>query len=114
MQQTDQSTPPPEQQGQPHYLPPPYFEPPSVKQEKAAEDAYWARRIENLKRAHENINKNMDIEYQKTLKEVNELFEWAEKENIAAKLPPCQEEKAKVISIPCFKASFAKRSFIHI
>lgn len=43
----------------------------------------------------------MDIEYKKTLKEVNDLFEWAEKENICAKLPPCQEEKAKVISICC-------------
>lgn len=70
-----------------------------MKQERAAEEAYWARRIENLKRAHENINKSMDTEYNKTLKEVNELFEWAEKENISAKLPPCQDEKAKVITI---------------
>lgn len=50
----------------------------------------------------------MDIEYNKTLKEVNELFEWAEKETISAKLPPCQEEKAKVICI-CYSESFLNR-----
>lgn len=64
--------------------------------DRAAEEAYWAHRIENLKRAHEKINSGMHIEYQKTLKEANELFELAQKDKIVSKLPPCQEEKAKV------------------
>lgn len=39
----------------------------------------------------------MDVEYQRTLKEANELFNLAKNDKIANKLPPCQEEKAKVL-----------------
>lgn len=38
----------------------------------------------------------MQIEYQKTLKEANELFDMVKADKIVNKLPPCQEEKAKV------------------
>lgn len=38
----------------------------------------------------------MHLEYQKTLKEANELFNLVQEDKIANKLPPCQEEKAKV------------------
>ncbi|CAH0694926.1 unnamed protein product [Spodoptera exigua] len=65
--------------------------------EYAAEEAYWAHRIENLKRAHEKINSGMHLEYQKTLKEANKLFNMVEEDKVASKLPPCQEEKAKVL-----------------
>lgn len=75
--------------------PPPYYDP-RRQQENAAEEAYWARRIEGLKRAHEKINSGMHIEYQKTLKEANDLFNLAQQDKIASKLPPCQDEKSKV------------------
>lgn len=82
---------------QPQYAPPPpsYYDH-KRQQEHAAEEAYWARRIENLKRAHEKISCGMVNEYQKTIKEANELFNMAQQDKIANKLPPCQEEKAKV------------------
>lgn len=38
----------------------------------------------------------MHIEYQKTLKEANELFDMVRDDKLASKLPPCQQEKAKV------------------
>jgi hypothetical protein len=41
----------------------------------------------------------MLLEYQKTLKEANELFELTQTDKVATKLPPCQDEKAKVINI---------------
>ncbi|XP_072947069.1 uncharacterized protein [Epargyreus clarus] len=82
---------------QPQYTPPSYFESQKRQQENASEEAYWARRIENLKRAHEKINSGMHLEYQKTLKEANELFDLAKADKIAGKLPPCQEEKTKVL-----------------
>ncbi|KAG6454917.1 hypothetical protein O3G_MSEX008952 [Manduca sexta] len=75
--------------------PPPYYDQ-RKQHEYAAEEAYWARRIENLKRAHDKINSGMHIEYQKTLKEANELFDMVKDDKMASKLPPCQEEKAKV------------------
>ncbi|KOB78663.1 Uncharacterized protein OBRU01_02023, partial [Operophtera brumata] len=75
--------------------PPPYYDQ-RRQQENAAEEAYWARRIENLKRAHEKINSGMHNEYQKTLKETNDLFNLVQQDKIASKLPPCQEEKSKV------------------
>ncbi|XP_053616730.1 uncharacterized protein LOC128678866 isoform X2 [Plodia interpunctella] len=87
----------PQQPPSPQYNPPPFYESQKRQQENAAEEVYWARRIENLKRAHEKINAGMLIEYQKTLKEANELFEMAQKDKIASKLPPCQAEKAKVL-----------------
>ncbi|XP_068626823.1 uncharacterized protein Chchd3 [Battus philenor] len=84
------------------YAPPPIYE--SVKhQDYAAEEAYWAQRIENLKRTHEKINVDMQVEYQKTLKEANELFNMVQGDKIANKLPPCQEEKAKVLE--CYSAN---------
>ncbi|KAJ8735267.1 hypothetical protein PYW07_006887 [Mythimna separata] len=63
----------------------------------AAEEAYWAHRIESLKRAHEKINSGMHLEYQKTLKEANELFNVVQADKVGSKLSPCQEEKAKVL-----------------
>ncbi|CAG4988892.1 uncharacterized protein LOC123701150 [Colias croceus] len=89
--------PEPAPQPTPQYAPPPPNYDSSRRQEAAAEEAYWARRIENLKRAHEKINSGMIVEYQKTLKEANELFELVQADKIANKLPPCQEEKAKVL-----------------
>ncbi|XP_041975176.1 MICOS complex subunit MIC19 [Aricia agestis] len=83
-----------EQPSPQQYAPPP---PVYDTQKHAAEEAYWVHRIENLKRAHEKINSGMHIEYQKTLKEANELFELVKADKIATKLPPCQEEKAKVL-----------------
>ncbi|XP_047033019.1 uncharacterized protein LOC124639597 [Helicoverpa zea] len=65
--------------------------------EYAAEEAYWAHRIESLKRAHEKINSGMHLEYQKTLKEANELFNKVQADKVSLKLSPCQEEKAKVL-----------------
>lgn len=41
----------------------------------------------------------MLLEYQKTLKEANELFELTKADKVATKLPPCQDEKAKVCKI---------------
>ncbi|XP_047985148.1 uncharacterized protein LOC125225456 [Leguminivora glycinivorella] len=81
----------------PQFVPPQYYESRRQQQDNASEEAYWARRIEGLKRAHEKINSGMQIEYQKTLKEASDLFELAQKDKIANKLPPCQEEKAKVL-----------------
>ncbi|CAH2049921.1 unnamed protein product, partial [Iphiclides podalirius] len=79
------------------YAPPPNYESQKRQHDNAAEEAYWARRIENLKRAHEKINSGMQIEYQKTLKEANDLFNLVQANKVANKLPPCQEEKAKVL-----------------
>ncbi|CAK1544404.1 unnamed protein product [Leptosia nina] len=84
-------------QPQPQYAPPPPTYDPQKRQESAAEEAYWARRIENLKRAHEKINSGMVVEYEKTLKEANELFEMVKADKVVNKLPPCQQEKAKVL-----------------
>ncbi|XP_049874386.1 uncharacterized protein LOC126372609 [Pectinophora gossypiella] len=92
-QQAVSPPPPPPTQ----FVPSEYFESDKRKKEHAAEEVYWARRIENLKRAHEKINASMDVEYQKTLKEANELFNMAQNDKIASKLPPCQDEKAKVL-----------------
>lgn len=39
----------------------------------------------------------MHLEYQKTLKEANELFDLVQADKVVNKLPPCQEEKGKVI-----------------
>ncbi|KPJ00290.1 PREDICTED: uncharacterized protein LOC106124082 [Papilio xuthus] len=89
--QADQPPPPPQ------YIPPPNYESQQRQKDFAAEEAYWARRIENLKRTHEKINSGMHLEYQKTLKEANELFNLVQEDKIANKLPPCQEEKAKVL-----------------
>ncbi|XP_013191970.1 uncharacterized protein LOC106136079 [Amyelois transitella] len=91
------------QQPTPQYTPPPFYESQKRQQENSAEEAYWARRIENLKRAHEKINAGMLIEYQKTLKEANELFDVAQKDKVASKLPPCQDEKAKVLE--CYSSN---------
>ncbi|KAI8438040.1 hypothetical protein MSG28_010692 [Choristoneura fumiferana] len=84
-------------QYQPQFAPPPYYEPRKPQQDNAAEEAYWARRIEGLKRAHEKINISMQSEYENTLKEAHELFNMATQDKVANKLPPCQEEKAKVL-----------------
>lgn len=89
-QQAEQPAP------QVQYAPPPPFYDSQKRQELAAEEAYWATRIENLKRAHEKINGDMHIEYQKTLKEANALFDMVHADKITNKLPPCQDEKAKV------------------
>ncbi|XP_034834409.1 MICOS complex subunit MIC19-like [Maniola hyperantus] len=89
-------------QSKPQYAPPPYYD--TLKQqEHAAEEAYWARRIENLKRVHEKINSGMQIEYQKTLKEANELFDLVKADKVVNKLPPCQEEKAKMLE--CYSSN---------
>lgn len=79
----------------PHYAPPPPVYD-NRKHEYVAEEAYWAQRIESLKRAHDKINSGMHLEYQKTLKEANELFNMVHKDKVVTKLAPCQEEKAKV------------------
>lgn len=89
--QAEQRPPPPAQS----YTPPAYEY--RRQHEYAAEEAYWAHRIEKLKRAHEKINSGMHLEYQKTLKEANDLFNMVEGDKVASKLPPCQEEKAKVL-----------------
>lgn len=39
----------------------------------------------------------MHLEYQKTLKEANDLFNMVQGDKVVTKLAPCQEEKAKVI-----------------
>ncbi|KAL0851557.1 hypothetical protein ABMA28_007345 [Loxostege sticticalis] len=98
----------PQQQPQRQYAPPPQYPPPPSYDQRqqsnyAAEEAYWARRIENLKRAHEKINSGMLLEYQKTLKETNELFELTQSDKVATKLPPCQEQKAKVLE--CYSSN---------
>ncbi|XP_075992254.1 coiled-coil-helix-coiled-coil-helix domain containing 3 [Anticarsia gemmatalis] len=80
----------------PQYLPPPPYDH-KRQQEYAAEEAYWAQRIESLKRQHEKINSGMHLEYQKTLKEANELFNMVQGDKVVTKLAPCQEEKAKVL-----------------
>ncbi|XP_059058408.1 uncharacterized protein LOC131851863 [Achroia grisella] len=95
-----QSAPPPQ------YAPPPYYDSQKRQNENAAEEAYWNRRIDNLKRAHEKITTGMIIEYQKTLKEANDLFELAQQDKITSKLPPCQDEKAKVLD--CYSANANK------
>ncbi|XP_045524222.1 uncharacterized protein LOC123714122 [Pieris brassicae] len=87
----------------PQYAPSPPMYDPQKRQEAAAEEAYWARRIENLKRAHEKINSGMVVEYEKTLKEANELFELVKADKIVNKLPPCEQEKAKVLE--CYSAN---------
>ncbi|CAG9581026.1 unnamed protein product [Danaus chrysippus] len=92
-----------EQPRQPQYVPPPPYYDNQKLQEFAAEEAYWARRIENLKRAHEKINSGMHIEYQKTLKEANELFDLVHADKVVTKLAPCQEEKAKVLD--CYSSN---------
>lgn len=74
--------------------PPQYYE--KKQHDNVAEEAYWARRIESLKRAHEKINSGLHLEYQKTLKEADELFKYVQQDKIANKLPPCEDEKAKV------------------
>lgn len=56
----------------PQYIPPVYER--THKQEHAAEEAYWAQRLETLKRAHDKINSSMHLEYQKTLKEADEIY----------------------------------------
>ncbi|XP_045537447.1 uncharacterized protein LOC106713903 [Papilio machaon] len=89
--QAEQPPPPPQ------YIPPPNYESQQRQKDFAAEEAYWARRIEKLKRTHEKINSGMQLEYQKTLKEANELFNLVQEDKIANKLPPCQEEKEKVL-----------------
>lgn len=96
LQQSEQPAAPRIAPQQPQFAPPPYYEPRKPQQDNAAEEAYWARRIEGLKRAHEKINVSMQSEYQKTLKEAHELFNMATQDKVANKLPPCQEEKAKV------------------
>lgn len=96
-----------EQPRQPQFVPPPPYYDNQKQQEFAAEEAYWARRIENLKRAHEKINSGMHIEYQKTLKEANELFDLVHADKGVTKLAPCQEEKAKVV----FHISFCLDKF---
>ncbi|CAH0405606.1 unnamed protein product [Chilo suppressalis] len=90
--QTEQAQIPPPAQ----YRPPPSYDQ-RRNQDYASEEAYWTRRIENLKRAHDKINSGMVLEYQKTLKEANELFDLTQTYKIATKLPPCQEEKTKVL-----------------
>ncbi|OWR53408.1 uncharacterized protein LOC116779059 [Danaus plexippus] len=92
-----------EQPRQPQFVPPPPYYDNQKQQEFAAEEAYWARRIENLKRAHEKINSGMHIEYQKTLKEANELFDLVHADKGVTKLAPCQEEKAKVLD--CYSSN---------
>ncbi|CAH2102954.1 unnamed protein product [Euphydryas editha] len=87
---------------QPQYAPPPYYDK-QKQHEYAAEEAYWARRIENLKRAHEKINSGMHLEYQKTLKEANELFDLVQADKVVNKLPPCQEEKGKMLE--CYSSN---------
>ncbi|KAL4713933.1 hypothetical protein ACJJTC_015587 [Scirpophaga incertulas] len=86
------------------YIPPPAIE--HKRHDNAAEEAYWIRRIENLKRAHENINTGMQLEYQKTLNEANKLFELTQADKVAIKLPPCQMEKSKVLE--CYNANPGK------
>ncbi|KAI5634024.1 hypothetical protein NE865_13274 [Phthorimaea operculella] len=88
-----QEAPPPQVQYIPQEF---YYGFEDRKNVNVAEEAYWAQRIEDLKREHSKINASMDIEYQKTLKEANQLFEIAQSDKLAAKLP-CQEEKAKVL-----------------
>ncbi|XP_050680719.1 uncharacterized protein LOC126976432 [Leptidea sinapis] len=105
-QQQEQSTPPPQpptQYSPPQYAPPPVYYDSQKRQDAAAEEAYWARRIENLKRAHEKINSGMQLEYEKTLKDANKLFDMVQADKIVNKLPPCQEEKAKVLE--CYSAN---------
>ncbi|CAG9796911.1 unnamed protein product [Diatraea saccharalis] len=99
--QTQQAQAPPP----PQYIPPPSYDQ-RPNQDYIAEEAYWARRIENLKRAHEKINAGMVQEYQKTLKEANELFDLTQTYKVATKLPPCQEEKAKVLE--CYSTNPGK------
>lgn len=77
--------------------PPTYYEPHRPQQDFAAEEAYWSRRIEGLKRAHEKINSTMQLEYQKALKDAQQLYDMANDDKVTGSLPPCQEEKAKVL-----------------
>ncbi|CAK1601622.1 unnamed protein product [Parnassius mnemosyne] len=88
------------------YAPPPNYESQKSNQDYAAEEAYWARRIENLKRTHEKISSGMQLEYQKTLNEANELFNIVQADKVAYKLPPCQEEKAKMLE--CYSTNSNK------
>ncbi|KAF9803350.1 hypothetical protein SFRURICE_007196 [Spodoptera frugiperda] len=74
--QAEQRPPPPVQS----YTPPAYEY--RRQHEYAAEEAYWAHRIEKLKRAHEKINSGMHLEYQKTLKEANDLFNMVEGDKV--------------------------------
>ncbi|XP_004926237.1 uncharacterized protein LOC101739222 [Bombyx mori] len=90
----------------PQYLPPPPYYDQRKQQEHAAEEAYWTRRIENLKRVHEKINSGMELEYQKTLEETNELFNFINNDKNVNKLPPCQEEKEKVLQ--CYSTNADK------
>ncbi|XP_026731788.1 uncharacterized protein LOC113496684 [Trichoplusia ni] len=87
----------PKAQPIPQYIAPPVYEQQKPQHEYAAEEAYWARRIESLKRAHEKINSGMHMEYQKTIKEANDLFNTVKDDKVASKVAPCQEEKAKVL-----------------
>lgn len=82
----------------PQYTPPPSYDN-KRQQDYVAEEAYWAQRIESLKRAHNKISSGMQTEYQKTLKEANELFASMQGDKQINKLTPCQEEKAKVIGL---------------
>ncbi|KAG7310850.1 hypothetical protein JYU34_003681 [Plutella xylostella] len=97
------SQPPPPQYAAPQYPAPPYYESRRPQQEHSSEEAYWNRRIEDLKKAHEKISATMQLEYQKTLKEANELFNSVNEKKVAIKTAPCQEEKAKVLQ--CYKAN---------
>lgn len=109
-QQNEQPAPP-----KPQYVPPPYYDT-MKQQEHVAEEAYWARRIENLKRAHEKINSGMHLEYQKTLKEANDLFALVQADKVVNKLPPCQDEKSKVnikISFTMVKMLFSDKIFTY-
>lgn len=82
---------------QPQYDgPPPQYYNTQNNQDYAAEEAYWTRRIEGLKRTHERINSNMQVEYAKAMRNAEQLFNMANDEKITGRLPPCQDEKAKV------------------
>ncbi|CAB3239615.1 unnamed protein product [Arctia plantaginis] len=86
----------PSPQPVPQYVPPPSYDY-KRQQDYVAEEAYWAQRIESLKRAHNKISSGMQMEYQKTLKEANDLFGSMQGDKQINKLTPCQEEKAKVL-----------------
>ncbi|GBP54674.1 hypothetical protein EVAR_47176_1 [Eumeta japonica] len=77
--------------------PTPSYDQQIIQKEYASEEAYWTRRIENLKRAHDKAIAGMQTEYQKTLNEANELYSRAQDEKISGRMPPCEDEKAKVI-----------------
>ncbi|VVD02507.1 unnamed protein product [Leptidea sinapis] len=96
-QQQEQSTPPPQPPTQ--YAPPPVYYDSQKRQDAAAEEAYWARRIENLKRAHEKINSGMQLEYEKTLKDANKLFDMVQADKIVLECYSANPNKSLLCSV---------------